>query len=136
MGRTARAGAEGHGVLILSEWEKFFLNDRVIKSLTLHPTPIGSEAEIKAVTPQIARAMDQVDRKSKAQAYSAWLGYYKTSLKSIKWTPTQLVEHANAYSSDVLRYGPKHPGLLAKTVGKMGLKGVKGLNIVKQLEDE
>lgn len=136
MGRTARAGAEGHGVLILSEWEKFFLNDRVIKSLTLHATPIGSEAEIKAVTPQIARAMDQVDRKSKAQAYSAWLGYYKTSLKSIKWTPTQLVEHANAYSSDVLRYGPKPPGLLAKTVGKMGLKGVKGLNIVKQLEDE
>ena len=38
---------------------------------------------------------------------------------------------ANAYAADVLAC-PSPPGLLAKTVGKMGLKGVPGLVIVEE----
>ena len=39
--------------------------------------------------------------------------------------------HANEYAAQVLAC-PTPPGLLAKVVGKMGLKGVAGLVIVKE----
>ena len=136
LGRTARAGAEGHGVLIISDSEKYFLRQKTINELDFHPIPIGPEGEIRPVIERIDRAMDKVDRSLKAQVYSAWLGYYKSSLSAMKMTPADLVKSANDYAREVLRFGPQPPGLLAKTVGKMGLKGVPGLRIVKQLEEE
>jgi len=134
LGRTARAGAEGHGVLILSEFESFFLKDKIMQSLALHPFTLSSSAELDTLRSKVNKAMDQVPEEAKSQAYGAWLGYYKAYLKSIRWSASELVQAANHYSSDVLRYGSTPPGLLAKTVGKMGLKGTPGLRIVKELD--
>ncbi|PNH08863.1 DEAD-box ATP-dependent RNA helicase 25 [Tetrabaena socialis] len=47
--------------------------------------------------------------------------------------PEQVVATANDYAAALLAC-PTPPGLLAKTVGKMGLKGVSGLNIVKEAQ--
>jgi hypothetical protein len=82
--------------------------------------------------------LDDVTDESKAQAYQASLGYYKSELRSLRWNVDQLVHHMNEYASEALLYagggpGAQSPPLLAKTVGKMGLKGTKGLNIVKEL---
>lgn len=129
LGRTARAGAEGHGVLILTPDETFFLKDKIIRDLTLHPIPAGTNDEVAQWQSQIDGAMDRVDPESKAQAYRAWLGYYKAFLKSMGWDSAQLVQEANAYSQTTLRFGPTPPGIEKKTIGKMGLKGVPGLNI-------
>lgn len=129
LGRTARAGAEGHGVLILTPPETFFLKDKVIRDLTLHSIPAGASDEVAQWQSQVDKAMDRVDQESKAQAYRAWLGYYKALLKAMGWTSAQLVQEANKYSSETLRYGKVPPGIERKTIGKMGLKGVPGLNI-------
>jgi len=45
------------------------------------------------------------------------------------------VNHANEYARVSLRYGPEPPGLLAKTVGMMGLRKVPGLNVIKALPE-
>ena len=74
-----------------------------------------------------------VDSQAKAQAYAAWLGYYKQFLVKMGMKPQQFVEMANMYATEILRYpGTLPPPIESRTVGKMGLKGVKGLNIVKK----
>jgi len=73
-----------------------------------------------------------VDQKIKEQAYQAWLGFYAVLAKRMQIAPAQLVEMANTYAMEILRYkGDQTPPILAKTVGMMGLKGVPGFNLVK-----
>lgn len=60
------------------------------------------------------------------------MGYYKPFLGRMGVKPDQFVEMANTYVKEILGYSEKlPPPMEARTVGKMGLKGVKGLNIVK-----
>lgn len=61
-----------------------------------------------------------------SQAYAAWLGFYK-SAPGLSMSTSQLVGTANEFSSIIGCAEP--PELEAKTVGKMGLKGVPGLRI-------
>lgn len=138
LGRTARAGAEGKGIIILSQFESYFLRKGDLASLPISPYPI---TDLSAARADLDRAMDQVDDKSKAQAYSAWMGYYNGSLKACRWTKQDLVDHANEYARTVLRYkgeeggaGWKPPGMMKKSIGMMGLKGVTGLNVVASLD--
>lgn len=90
--------------------------------------------------------------------YSIALGYYKGFLKSLKWTSSDLVHEMNEFARLGMLWNGGQvglaPPLMAKTVGKMGLKvsytigcpslrarlscyvllflqGVPGLNIVK-----
>jgi len=57
-------------------------------------------------------------------------------------TPQQLIERANTYARVVLKYESVSPDgkwlpppLLKKTIGKMGLKGMPGLNAVAVMPD-
>lgn len=141
LGRTARAGAQGHGVLVLGEFEKFFLNDKTIRTFDLAAYPAIDPASLQAVHQALAGALAQVSEESKAQAYQAWLGYYNSNLRNLKWSSAELVAHANDYAQYCLQTRSdggewRAPGLLAKTVGKMGLKGVPGLNVVRALPNE
>jgi len=79
-------------------------------------------------------ALDRIDDRSKGQAYAAWLGYYNSSLRDLRWTKEQLVQQANAYALTIGCVGV--PPLLKKTVGMMGLRGVPGLNVVSFLPDD
>ena len=79
-------------------------------------------------------AMSLVKEKTKAQTYSAWLGFYKPFARKMNLTPAELVRMANFLAVDVLGC-PEVPGLLRKTVGMMGLKDVPGLNIVNVLPE-
>ena len=58
----------------------------------------------------------------------AWLGFYNTFTKRLRWSKEDCVAHANIFSSTVLGL-PSPPALEAKTVRKMGLQGVYGLVI-------
>lgn len=139
IGRTGRAGAEGHSIIVLASWESYFLNGKDMKELPI--TPYGQlpkELLDRCRTAVTRGLLDDVTDESKAQAYQASLGYYKSELRSLRWNVDQLVHHMNEYASEALLYagggpGAQSPPLLAKTVGKMGLKGTKGLNIVKEL---
>jgi len=66
---------------------------------------------------------------NKAKVYQAWLGYYKNHSRAMGWNDERLVAEGNHFAVKGLISGDV-PGLQKSTVGKMGLKGVKGLNIV------
>ena len=123
LGRTARAGREGRGVFIVAEPESFFPK-YTLKEIKLTPSS-------PAVTPADRQLVQNLASRSEIQGrvYQAWLGYYKGFLKALKWTPEHLVQQANRYAIDALQAGGV-PEIEKSTVGKMGLKGVNGLNIV------
>ena len=132
LGRTARAGKSGEGVLVLTEREAFFA-EQDIGDLPLekgHPGAVATEEDRVAVD----AAMRAVSPKTKAQCYSAWLGFYKGFAKKMRLTPEALVAEANFLAVNVMGCD-EPPGLLKKTVGMMGLKGVAGLNIVSALPE-
>lgn len=132
LGRTARAGAQGHGVLILADFETFFLNDPTIKTFTMLEYPTLDGSSLAHASALVDGALSQVSEETKGQAYQAWLGYYNSSLKKLRWSQADLVRNANDYAQHTLKTAPgpngwEPPALQAKTIGKMGLKGVPGL---------
>jgi ATP-dependent RNA helicase MSS116 len=68
-----------------------------------------------------------VEETSKNQAYVSFLGFTKSMTKIHGLSPADLVAMANRYSASLGLAEP--PVLEARTVGKMGLKGVPGLNV-------
>jgi ATP-dependent RNA helicase MSS116 len=157
LGRTARAGASGEGILILMPDEEFFLRLPEIASLPITPyTQLEHVAE-----PQF-----ELDERAIGQAYAAWLGFYKSWLKPLRWTPAELVKQGAVWaqclgwpsrgvtepgassriSSDgraqSMRGGAvgsvplwTPPPIAKRTVGMMGLRGTPGLNVVDRLDE-
>jgi ATP-dependent RNA helicase MSS116 len=123
LGRTARAGADGHGTLILTSHEAFFPRN-VLKELTLNETPadLSARAAVSAFT-------KRMDSDQQTKVYQAWLGYYKDARVKMKWSVSDLVQQANTFALKGLGTTGV-PALQKKTVGKMGLKNVPGLNVV------
>ncbi|KAG2040168.1 P-loop containing nucleoside triphosphate hydrolase protein [Suillus americanus] len=125
LGRTARAGAAGEGILILMPDEQFFLRLPEIASLPLTPyTQLEHTGNLKF----------KLDDRSIGQAYSAWLGFYKSWLKQLRWSPTELVQQGAVWAQNaVATWVP--PPIPKRTVGLMGLRGTPGLNVVDRLDD-
>lgn len=126
LGRTARAGRDGRGIFIVAAAESFFPTYRLKDITFIHTDPAISDADRESV--QAAAAKSGIQGK----VYQTWLGYYKNHLKSLGWTPERLVAEGNQYAIHGLCAGGV-PEIQKSTVGKMGLKGVKGLNIVANL---
>ncbi|CAK5275338.1 unnamed protein product [Mycena citricolor] len=140
LGRTARAGASGRGLLILDSAEEFFLRNKTISELGIKPVASSpspdspyhvSPADLAQLSATVSRGLLQVSDDVKAQTYRAWMGYYMGSAKSLRWSKEELVQRANAFVYEGLGWsGPELPTIERKTVGMMNLKGVPGLNIV------
>ncbi|EXJ87670.1 hypothetical protein A1O1_04594 [Capronia coronata CBS 617.96] len=120
LGRTARADAQGRGILVLSQVEKGFLYQ--LKNIKIQDYPSTLQYGIEDIEPALA------DLDGKPRIYQAWLGYYKTHMKSLRWSATELVREANQFALQGLDC-PDVPALEKSTIGKMGLKGVPGLVI-------
>jgi ATP-dependent RNA helicase MSS116 len=129
LGRTARAGKDGKGALLLANYEEHHMVKAELRDMPLEATPIP---ESKKVTDLVSQALQNVSKDkdlkvSAEQAYRAWLGYYNGHLKKIRWDKKQLVTQANCWAKE---NGLKEqPSLQKKTIGKMQLKGVPGLKI-------
>jgi ATP-dependent RNA helicase MSS116 len=130
LGRTARAGKEGKGALLLAPYEENHMVQKELKDMPLQKTtsvPVTTGIDTIAT-----RALQNVEEQkalkiSAEQSYRAWLGYYNSALKKVGWDKKQLVLQANSWAKES---GLKdQPGLEKKTIGKMGLKGVPGLKI-------
>ncbi|KAJ7284084.1 P-loop containing nucleoside triphosphate hydrolase protein [Mycena rebaudengoi] len=139
LGRTARAGASGRGILILDPAEAFFLQSGTIRDLGITPVPGVptpgfyhlTSAELAAASGQVALALPLVSDEVKAQAYRAFLGAYKT-IRGLRWNTDELVARSNEFAVSTLGWtDAAMPPIETTTIGKMGLKGVRGLNIVK-----
>nr|POF08193.1 atp-dependent rna helicase, mitochondrial [Quercus suber] len=126
VGRTARAGNEGRAVILLTPREAFFL--KVNKHLPITPYPSTSlDAAAASTAPNVEAAFARVDDPVKHKAYQAWLGFHKTFTRQLQLTNEGLVEAANEYAEAL--GCPEPPMIDKQIVGKMGLKGVRGLNV-------
>jgi ATP-dependent RNA helicase MSS116 len=125
VGRTARAGNDGRAVIVLTGAESYFM--RVNKNLPIHPYPVDISAEMQNAGPQVEAAFDRVDPATKAKAYQAFLGFNKTFTKNLQTDNNGLVAMANEYAAAM--QCPEPPMVDKRIVGKMGFKGVKGLNV-------
>ncbi|KAJ3077398.1 hypothetical protein HDU98_000048 [Podochytrium sp. JEL0797] len=124
LGRTARAGSSGTGLILLADFERFFLG-RHLGGLPIKPYPYPTPSS-PALSAKVAVALSRVSTETKGQAYQAWLGFYNGYSREIGWSKEQLVAAAGEFAVDVCGCASV-PGLERKTVGKMGLKGVAGL---------
>jgi len=133
LGRTGRAGKAGGCILLLHDFEQYFLkgiSDLPVKRLgAKDPFPTAS------VAPNSLWRLP--NRKTGCQAYQAWLGYYN-SAKGLGWKKDHLVTQATRFAESIQAIGNDGlpPPIMKKTVGKMGLKGVQGLNLVTFLPDD
>jgi ATP-dependent RNA helicase MSS116, mitochondrial len=121
LGRTARAGASGRGILVLADLERNFVHQ--LKGIVIQPYPKTLEYNMK----DIEDALPTLENKDKV--YQGWLGYYKTFAKALKLSPAQLVQEANQFALTGMQC-PEVPALEKRTIGKMGLKGVPGLKVL------
>ena len=132
LGRTARAGKEGKGALLLAPYEERYmkreLQDMPLESVAVPPASPSVTRFIEQATTALGQKKDL--QRAAQLAYGAWLGYYKGNLKKCGFRPESLVEAANQWAKDVGL--PEQPRLQKKTIGKMGLKGVPGLLIDNQ----
>lgn len=129
VGRTGRAEASGVGYIILSTEESGFLRDLKREDVPVNEMPFSIESTARvAVKSAVKFFMTQEDEAEK-KVYQSFLGYYKQNARSLKLKPEELVKLANFYATTVL--GCKTiPKLEKRVVGKMGLKGVPGINYV------
>lgn len=122
LGRTARAGREGRSVFIISSAETFFPR-WTLKEINFDIQTPATDAYNQMVQ-QIANKYD-----NKTKVYQAWLGYYRAHAKAMQWSDNDLVHEANTFALEALGSG-EIPPLEKQTIGKMGLKNAKGLNVV------
>lgn len=124
LGRTARAGKQGEGILLVCPFEAF-----VLKELRELPVEVVNPPVVDRRTlDDLQQGLRRADPDTAMQCYQAWLGYYNSSLRKLGWDKVELVRQANLFSAVIGLREP--PALQKKTVGKMGLKGVPGLRVV------
>mmetsp|Transcript_22508 Transcript_22508/g.53099 ORF Transcript_22508/g.53099 Transcript_22508/m.53099 type:complete len:666 (-) Transcript_22508:24-2021(-) len=136
LGRTGRAGAEGKGWLILGPFEQLFVDELrgidITKDESL--TAIMNKSVLDETDDQMQEMLERVQNgdkklvKAGEASYSAFLGYYLAQMKRMRMRRKEdLVSIANELSGAMgFRSAPSLPKNL---VGKMGLKGVQGINV-------
>lgn len=138
LGRTARAGKGGSGVLVLTPDEMAFVRGKIIKDLPIAPGTVD-ETTLSNARQSTSHALISVSNDAKSSAYAAWLGYYKGFVGTFKWTIPHLIEQARVFALETCGYEggagiQQTPPLLTKTVGMMGLKQYRSsFNIVSEL---
>ena len=134
-GRTARAGNAGTGVLLLCDFERVFLKEVCDLDITALKSPAITETEDTAELHAMQQLMQSNDklRGSAAAAYQAFMGYYNSNVKRLKLqNKHELVKVSNEFATMLGFPEGEPPALLAKTVGKMGLKGLPGIRIDRE----
>lgn len=131
LGRTARAGKRGVGLLLLQHYESYFLT-RKISDLPVQDAPASmvpdDEWKSGFLSGPLADALAVIPDQTKSASYQAWLGFYNSNLRDLGWSQQDLVDEVNVWSASAGGLNLQEPpALLKRTVGKMGLKNVKGL---------
>ena len=108
------------------------LKDIRLTEVTLDSINIGQYAPV--VNSCISKVGDNRDLLTSAkQAYQAHMGFYNSNLRKLNINKAELVQMSNQFAVTIgCREQPK---LLAKTIGKMGLKGTPGLLIDRDTQE-
>eukprot|EP00559_Dactyliosolen_fragilissimus_P006117 CAMPEP_0184870256 /NCGR_PEP_ID=MMETSP0580-20130426/36898_1 /TAXON_ID=1118495 /ORGANISM="Dactyliosolen fragilissimus" /LENGTH=614 /DNA_ID=CAMNT_0027372241 /DNA_START=303 /DNA_END=2147 /DNA_ORIENTATION=- len=140
LGRTGRAGKEGQGILLLAPFEANFVKE--LKNIQISENEEASQLiaridnqtseSVKKVMMRIGKG-DSKLTSSAEQCYQAFLGYYKSNMKRITIKSKEnLVDTANSWAK--IMGLKEQPGLRKRTIGMMGLKGIKNLRIMSEEE--
>ena len=124
LGRTARAGRDGAGLLLLCDYEGYWLP--LIGDLPVTRVPPPPLDEARAVVRTALLKLHRADPSVFMMAYRAWLGANKGRLKELGWTTAELVRRANDMVTRVLLC-PEVPPLDEKTIMSMGLRKTPGI---------
>lgn len=127
IGRTARAGKGGNGVLLLSDFEEeaFMRNMTDVQMQRIDGLPADRMSMMHNALDGAAR---KVERNTADRAYQAWLGFYNSNLRTLRWDKREAVAMANRWALEVAKL-EEIPALTAMVAGKMGLRGVEGVRI-------
>lgn len=137
LGRTGRAGKLGQGILVLTDVERGFLRHLKGLDIPVHPElqavvdgpTVESQQDLAPVWASIGSGRNADLALKATKAYVSALGFYNTHLKArcgVKGTDA-LVAFCNAFAYQV--GFTTLPPIEKKTIGKMGLKGIQGLNV-------
>eukprot|EP01038_Epipyxis_sp_PR26KG_P013359 gene13359-17918_t len=137
LGRTARAGKEGSGLLLLAPFESKYMLENELSELTIDRIPppllslpatgkaLAAERLLEEMAQSTASFGDDNEKDSAEMAWSAWLGFYKGYAKKFHMDSVGIVQMSLNYA---LSLGLKSlPALPKSTISKMGLAGVPGL---------
>jgi ATP-dependent RNA helicase MSS116 len=126
VGRTARINKDGRAVILLTQAESFFLS--VNRQLPVQPYAHTADIcqDVGSAEKAAAILSSNIDEDTKQKAYSAYLGFMKGFMNKLKVKPEGLVAMANELAMQGMGC-PEPPTMEKTTVGKMGLKGVKGI---------
>jgi len=124
LGRTARAGREGAGLLLLCDYESYWLPQIGDLPVTQVPPPPLDQA--RALVTSALLKLQRDEPRVFMMAYRAWLGANKGRLRELGWTTAELVRRANDMVTRVLLC-PTVPPLDEKTIMSMGLRKVAGI---------
>ena len=130
VGRTARVDKDGRAVILLTKAESFFL--AVNRKLPIQPYVHTIDTTENMV---VSEAIARIDQKTKQRAYSAYLGFMKGFMSKLGVSREELVAMANELAIKGF-HCPEPPPMAKTTVGKMGLKGVKGIHYGTLPDDE
>mmetsp|Transcript_72536 Transcript_72536/g.164603 ORF Transcript_72536/g.164603 Transcript_72536/m.164603 type:complete len:600 (+) Transcript_72536:1-1800(+) len=128
LGRTARAGKSGSGLLVLNDFEEAF-GLSMVKDLPIKRGKAIDRADLDGMRHSTEKALGKVFAGSPelgGQAYQAVLGFYNSYAKRLGMSKPKLVQAVNHFATEGMMLS-EVPTLTRKTVGKMGLKGTPGL---------
>ena len=132
LGRTARAGASGRGVIILDPSEQYFLSLPPIRRLPLKQSPAIPADRLQFLTDAVAATFSKIPADVKADAYRAWLSYYASQTHHLRWSRTRLVEEGLDYVVGGLGWHLDYAPPIAKSVATMLRLGeVRGVDVVR-----
>lgn len=130
LGRTARAGKEGYGLLLLAPHDESFL--AALHDLPILPTTApaahGDTPLPETMVEEWKRGVHRRgELKSRAvQAYQSWLGFYNSHKKQLDWDKERLVAEAALFAVECLKFAAP-PAILHSIAKKMGLGDVSSL---------
>lgn len=123
LGRTARAGADGNGTLLLTRDESSFAKKDLAEiDFNEEPSTLGADSS------EVKDAMEKIDPELRQRAYRSFLGYYKGKLKELGFDRQKLVALMNKFAEEGM-FLSEIPEMDARLAKKMGLDGVRGLRI-------
>ncbi len=126
LGRTARAGKEGTGVLVLHPSEYRFMNNELSDMpLKVIPTEaIIAPIDEKPNSYNKMMAESSILDVEAAQSWQAWLGFYNGQTKKLGWSTQDLLQEAKSYANSMGL--DDIPALPRRTLSKMGLAKAEG----------
>ncbi|KAG8997055.1 hypothetical protein FRB93_000548 [Tulasnella sp. JGI-2019a] len=137
LGRTARSGKTGRGLLIVAPFEDYFLKDLAAKNVELTaitPTEALPDEDLEACRTTVSQQLYDVPDKLKASAYRALLGSNQRLIKRLKWSWRELATEGMGYLVESLQWDIEQHGLPPLTKRAVGFMGIGP--IVRQLVGE